>query len=276
MLLESVKHAGSSFVTLTYNPENVPHVGKLKRGRYFSCEFPQRQTVNKYDTQRWLKRLRIAIAPKKIRYFLVAEYGDTTFRPHYHLALFGLDAITAGSLSGKDGIVNTTWGLGNTYVGELTPASAAYIAGYVTKKMTKKDDGRLHGREPEFARMSLRPGIGAMSMSDVVAALNGNSIDYFTVTGSLDVPSSLSMSSRPMPLGRYLRRVLRKELGMSPDAPPEAVKEYALKMRVMLEDYAKATKNPAYSPVKSIIAMNEQKMLNIEAIALLKQGAKKL
>lgn len=252
-------------------------MGSSKRGRYLSCEFPQRQTLNKYDPQRWLKRLRIAVAPKKIRYFYVGEYGDTTFRPHYHVALFGLDAIAAGGLTGKDGVVNSTWGLGNTFVGSLTPASASYIAGYVTKKMTKKDDGRLNGREPEFARMSLRPGIGALSMSDVKDSVESCGIDYFGSTGSLDVPSKLNMGKSSLPLGRYLRRKLREQLGRSADAPEEAVKEYALQMRVLFEDYAKTKASPSWSSLgKLFVDMNKQKVLNLEAKVLLKEGVKKL
>lgn len=275
MLLESVKHAGSSFVTLTYSDENVPHVGKIKRRRFISSELPRRQTLDKYEIQRWIKRLRSAVAPQKIRFFLVGEYGDLTFRPHYHAAIFGLSPIQAGGLDGKSGIVQSTWSLGHTFCGQLTPDSAQYVAGYVTKKMTKKDDRRLCGRYPEFSRMSLRPGIGAAAIDDVSEVVS--SINYYpTLLADGDVPSSLVTGSRRLPIGRYLRRRLRKKLGGSGDAPLSAQRDYSLKMRVLLEDHAKTQETPSSSLANLFVDMNKQKVLNLEAKASLNTGDKKL
>lgn len=275
MMLESVKHAGSSFVTLTYNKETVPHVGEIKRGRFISCEIPPRQTLHHNDVQLWLKRLRFEIAPRKIRYFLVGEYGDVTQRPHYHVALFGLPAIEAGGINGQSGLVAKTWNHGHSFAGSLTPESAGYTAGYVTKKMTKKDDGRLNGRYPEYARMSLRPGIGAGAMSDVAAVLR-TPYAQMEIDATGDVPSCLHSGRKSMPLGRYLRRVLRKELGGNGDTPLEAQKNLALKMRVLLESYAKTQENPSFSLGQLFVDMNKQKVLNLEAKALILEGNKKI
>lgn len=229
LLMESVKAVGSCFVTLTYGQENMPEGASL---------------VPK-ECQDWLKRIRMAVDPVRLRYFLVGEYGDQTDRPHYHAALFGIDALGAGGDDGRGGVVRETWGKGHTFVGELTPESAGYVAGYVTKKMTKKDDGRLNGRFPEFARMSLRPGIGAGAMEDFAVALRSSAGDLF-VNENGDVPSSYRSGRSFMPLGRYLRRVLRKKLGGSGDAPSEAVKKYSLALRVLYESEA------ALSPEKSL------------------------
>lgn len=275
MMLESATHVGSSFVTITYNPENVPHVGKIKRGRFVSCELPRRQTLTKYDVQRFLKRLRQQVAPRKIRYFYVGEYGDVTQRPHYHLALFGLSALEAGGIDGKSGLVQSSWSMGNTFTGDLSPESAQYIAGYVTKKMTKSDDGRLYGRYPEFARMSLRPGIGAQAMYSVGRAIS-YCADNFPTTGILDVPTSLRNGPGSLQLGRYLRRVLRKELGGSGDTPPEAARALALEMRVLLESHAKTQETPSNSLAALFVDMNKQKVLNLEAKASILMGDKKL
>ena len=52
------------------------------------------------------------------------------------------------------------WPYGISSVGELTFESAAYVARYVTKKITgDRSDEHYRGREPEFITMSRRPGI---------------------------------------------------------------------------------------------------------------------
>lgn len=38
-----------------------------------------------------MKRLRKYLEPVKVRFFACGEYGDNTYRPHYHLILFGCD-----------------------------------------------------------------------------------------------------------------------------------------------------------------------------------------
>lgn len=62
------------------------------------------------------------------------------------------------------------WGHGHTHIGELNYASARYCSGYIFKKQhgdrakrhyqVVDSDGVCYPLEPEFARMSLRPGIG--------------------------------------------------------------------------------------------------------------------
>lgn len=248
MLLESVKHVGSCFVTLTYNQETLPGVSLVPK-----------------HTQNWLKRLRRAIEPVKVRYFLVGEYGDQTARPHYHAALFGLPVELAGGVDGRGGVVRDTWKLGHTFVGELTQESAAYIGGYVTKKMTKREDPRLYGRHPEFARMSLQPGIGALAMPEIAVLLSGSEWGIRELREVGDVPSALLHGKASKPLGRYLRRVLRKELGLPLDAPFDSYKKFAVEMRVLLEDHAKASPSTSWSLGKVFVDMNKQKVLNLLA-----------
>ena len=177
--LEAMKHERNSFVTLTYDDEHLPAGGTL---------VPR-------DFQLFIKRLRFCLSDVvPFRYYGVGEYGDTSWRPHYHAALFGVGPELAQ-------VVNKVWGLGHTMSGDLSLASAEYIAGYVTKKMTKKDDVRLQGRHPEFARMSLKPGIGADAMSDVGASLTG-ALERYSLS-PMDVPCSLRHGGKDLPLGRY-------------------------------------------------------------------------
>lgn len=81
--------------------------------------------------------------------------------------------------------------------------------------MTRADDPRLNGRHPEFCRMSLRPGIGAMSTVQLVQVAER----YGLFTDGGDVPTSLRHGRKLLPLGRYLRRRIRREMGLDENAP---------------------------------------------------------
>lgn len=187
IILEAKLHERNSFVTLTYDQAHYPESGSLSLGDY----------------QRFLKRLRKRVGA--FRYFIVGEYGTNTWRAHYHAALFGVGAEHAPA-------VQEAWSLGFTHCGDLTADSAQYIAGYVVKKLTRFDDPALAGRHPEFARMSLRPGIGAGFAERFAAGLNSEpGATSIGVTG--DVPATARTDGRHLPLGRYLRRKLREELG---------------------------------------------------------------
>lgn len=192
-----MKHSLSAFVTLTYDEANHPADGSL---------------VPKHLTD-WLKRLRLAVAPRRIRYYAVGEYGDQTWRPHYHVALFGVSPLEAE-------LFRSTWKMGHCLALPLTAQSCSYVAGYVTKKMTKPDDTRLQGRLPEFARMSLRPGIGAHSMEDVCNAITSSAAAAAAVALLGDVPTTLQSGRTSMPLGRYLSNRLRQAYGQT-TAPSE-------------------------------------------------------
>lgn len=232
-MLETLSSSDNAFVTLTYAEDQVPAGNTL---------IPQHCT-------NFLKRIRKAIAPRRIRYYLVGEYGDQTQRPHYHLALFNYPTCRFGrSQFRKLGssccvacdAIQTAWGHGLVLLGTLETHSAQYVAGYVTKKMTAKDDPRLEGRHPEFCRMSLRPGIGLNAMPLLAQTLQKFNLD----ASQADVPVSLRHGPKMLPLGRYLRRKLRTMIGKDEKAPLniEQIKE-------MLPVYlasVKDKKNPSY------------------------------
>jgi len=198
LLLEQRCHEFSCFPTLTYTDETLPVDGSLDPDH----------------TSLWLKRLRRRLGPTRpVRYYLIGEYGDETFRPHYHAALFGLSSL-------ENELLSRSWAMGGTLLGTLTAESAQYIAGYVTKKMTAKDDPRLLGRHPEFARMSLRPGIGALAVPVIADALNC-SAGAASIALDGDVPTALNHGRKKLPLGRYLRRKLREELGFATNGGQE-------------------------------------------------------
>lgn len=217
LLLEALDAKGASFVTLTYADDKIT-------------------SLDPEHLQSFLKRFRSAISPVKVRFYAVGEYGDKTGRPHYHLALYGWGPCSFGrsrysKLNSTCCVVCETiraaWGHGHIYLGELEIKSAMYIAGYMIKKMTRTDDPRLNGRAPEFARMSLRPGIGAWAMDEVAHGL----LTYKLDEKLADVPTSLRHGVKLMPLGRYLRRRLRERIGRDPGCPNAVLEEMAQEMR---------------------------------------------
>ena len=162
MMHEAKLHEENCFLTLTYSDEHLPENGSLDRGA-----FP-----------RFMKRLRKSGV--QARYFHCGEYGAQSGRPHYHACLFGhsfLDdrkkwAERSGLPVWRSPELERLWPYGNSEIGSLTFESAAYVARYVTKKVTGQaaEDhyerlnpltGELVQLEPEFATMSRRPGIGA-------------------------------------------------------------------------------------------------------------------
>lgn len=195
LLHEKKQHKVSSFVTLTYDQEHLPHVG----------------TLVPTDLQLFHKRLHNRLLDARgygIRYFGCGEYGDLNKRPHYHSILFGVGFPDKKLYSRNDrgepifssAYLDEVWGMGAAKVGDVTFESAAYVARYCVKKVdgAKRDaghyavydsDGVIHEREPEFAHMSRRPGIGA---------------GYFAKYGSeLMTHDSIVIDGREVPSIRY-------------------------------------------------------------------------
>lgn len=266
-MLEANEKEDNCFVTLTYADEHLPRT------------IDGKETLEPKHLQDWLKRFRAAISPDKVRYFAVGEYGDRTWRPHYHLALFGWPQCRHGfsrytdtrkSCCSSCDIIRDSWGLGHIAIGSLETSSAQYIAGYVTKKMTFNDDPRLEGRHPEFSRMSLRPGIGAFFMHDVASELLKLDLEQTQA----DVPSALRHGSRQLPLGRYLRRRLRLLTGKEVDAPETEKIKYQEEMRPLLEAAKTDSENPSLK--SQILKKNKQAVLNMTARNALKGKKDKL
>lgn len=268
IMLESYMHTASSFVTLTYDDAHLP----------------ENETLVPDDVQLWLKRLRKAYkAP--LRYFLVGEYGDLSQRPHYHLALFGLACLTPFDYVGPARfkcacpnclLVRKTWKKGRTQIDRLEPDSAHYIAGYVTKKMTSKEDSRLKGRYPEFSRQSNRPGIGAPALPVIIDSLTTDSGALFLLENK-DVPMQFRMEKQKMPLGRYLRQQLRKAYGFTPKknifgqesypSPSYKIQEYSMQMCQLYTDTVQASPPETRKTLglkQVLLLKNKQKILNLE------------
>lgn len=255
ILLESQLHSDNAFVTLTYAEDHLPAGASLV----------------KRDYQLFLKSLRKHHHPGRLRFFAVGEYGDEGGRPHYHLALFGYPSCLHGStkrnIRGAPDPSNCCpvcrtlhriWERGLIDCGSVTHQSAAYISGYVTKKMTHRHHPWLKGRDPEFASMSLKPGIGYGFMHEVASTLL--QYDYL---GEGDVPVTLSHGKTQRLLGRYLRKSLRRMIGRDEKAPRNVEKE-----REMLDLYVASLKNPEFVSIKTVLTeMDAGRVASMEARA---------
>ncbi|WNK12551.1 MAG: replication initiator protein [Microvirus sp.] len=164
---ESKMHAQNTFLTLTYNRENLPLVGTLVPAHL----------------QGFHKRLHNRLLDARgvgIRYYGVGEYGDISRRPHYHSIVFGFDfpdklmwnENSKGEKLYTSKLLDEIWGFGDCKIAAVSYASAFYVARYCCKKVDGKQreaghyevydaDGVIHERVPEFAHMSRRPGIGS-------------------------------------------------------------------------------------------------------------------
>lgn len=168
MLLELPYCDKSCFITLTYSDEFVPTSEYVDLNGTFCTSL----TLRKRDFQLFMKRLRKHFPEFSIRFFAAGEYGDTTFRPHYHAVLFGVDfddkVFFKKSREKFNYYISDTlsrlWGKGHALLTDVSWETCAYTARYVTKKHKGKDKDfyDFFNIEPEFALMSRKPGLGRL------------------------------------------------------------------------------------------------------------------
>lgn len=156
-------HRYNSFITLTYSPKHLPADGSLDKSHF----------------QKFMKRLRLDVAPRRIRYYHCGEYGDNEGstelgRPHYHAAIFNWDfpdktvwRQSRDNQCYRSKQLEKLWPYGQSEIGTLTTQSAAYIARYIMKKINGRQQDNYYLdiktgaiRLPPYTTMSSRPGIG--------------------------------------------------------------------------------------------------------------------
>lgn len=209
----------NAFVTLTYDDDHLPDFG-----------------VSTSEHQSFMKNLRTQWHDATgcfFRFYMCGEYGEKTFRPHYHYALFNFPTCCGRGPTwrGKRFIpctcnvcmfVSRVWGKGHVFIGNLEHNSAQYVAGYVTKKLTKKDDPRLKfelfdpstgeikivSYNPEFSLMSRNPGLGAGAVDGI--------IKRWQESGLESLPNGIRVRDRFLPLGRYMKGKMNDILQETP------------------------------------------------------------
>lgn len=179
---EASTYDRNCFVTLTFADEHLPRdrsvcVTHLQK---FMKDLRMHYTIRDIS---WKKGQHGPRHSPRIRFYACGEYGELYQRPHYHLCLFNHDfedkyywAANRGNPIYRSPTLEKLWALGNATIGKVSFESAAYVARYVTKKITGKNarerytlvdptTGEIHERNPEFSVMSRRPGIGASWLS---------------------------------------------------------------------------------------------------------------
>jgi hypothetical protein len=116
-----------TFLTLTYNDENLP----------------ANESLVKEHLQLFIKRLRKFIEPTKIKYYGCGEYGDQSNRPHYHLIVIGWmpELTNCYRPDGRHVVsrdIERLWRYGHNTVGTVTKDSIQYVVGYIRKKLYGK------------------------------------------------------------------------------------------------------------------------------------------
>ncbi len=120
----------ASFITLTYNDENLP----------------KDKGLNPQDLTNFWKRLRFNLSDHyggkyPIKYYACGEYGSRTMRPHYHAIVFGLDNYNDEHRK----ILTESWNKCDPFLfaknrkdSAMLPVcreDIAYVCGYVQKKL---------------------------------------------------------------------------------------------------------------------------------------------
>lgn len=160
LLYEGKKHYGSKFVTLTYNNGHL----------IWDKGSPQLSKPNKNgnsDLQKWFKRVRKA--GYKFRYYAVGEYGSQTYRPHYHVLVFGdvPEQVLQKAWSYQNKSTKKYNAIGHVHCGQVTQQSVMYCLGYIVNGKGWK---MRHKRVAPFTIMSRRPGLGSNYLTKAMIA----------------------------------------------------------------------------------------------------------
>lgn len=146
MLEEDKVSKQGNFVTLTYNTSNVP------------ISPHGLMTLDYTDVQLYLKRLRKAVFPARIKFYCAGEYGTQNRRPHYHIIFLSSEPFETKHFF-------ECWNKGDVHIGKVSGESIAYCVKYIDKGKSVPEHSR-DDRKPEFSRMS--QGLGKSFLTDEV------------------------------------------------------------------------------------------------------------
>lgn len=156
------------FVTLTYRDTCLPEPRIFDGKPIFD--------VSKDDVRLYHYRLRkaLGIKSKKLKYFLVSEYGPNPengwlYRPHYHVIYFNL-------AKEDEYLIQDCWKKGFVEIGPITEGRVRYVSGYCTEKLFVPT-----GAAPSFTFIS--NGIGQDYVSSVGSKFNDSKRAFVPMFG---------------------------------------------------------------------------------------------
>lgn len=161
----------------------VPYADGTRDRPSVACQEGRGESLSIRDHQlfmkRLLRRLRDEGPIRPVRFMMCGEYGEKLGRPHYHYILFGYDfpdkyyykKSRTGHKLYRSSFLESVWPHGHADIGECNFETIAYVARYVTKKITGEEgdnhyrrtlpNGTNYWLQPEFNAMSRNPGIGS-------------------------------------------------------------------------------------------------------------------
>lgn len=145
-MYEASLYKDNCFLTLTFDDKNLNPKGSLVKS----------------DFQKFMKRLRKKFPEPRIKFYHCGEYGEKFSRPHHHACLFNFNFPDRTIFKQKNGnnlyrskILEDLWPFGYATIGDVTFDSAAYVAGYIQKKINgAMAPDHYQGRVPEYNTMS--------------------------------------------------------------------------------------------------------------------------
>lgn len=175
LLYELDKWDTASFVTLTYNDDNLPSDNSL-------CPEHLKQFHESL-------RYRLRDSGRKFKYYSVGEYGDSNHRPHYHCILFGLNPnpydinndrqLIADSWKRCDDFI-WKWKNRHNAIDYVNRRDISYVTGYFQKKLTGNLAVDEYGDKVRpFQRSSTKLGLDYL----FAHADNIKSLGYLTLNG---------------------------------------------------------------------------------------------
>lgn len=258
LLMESLYHEQSYFLTLTYDNDHAHFVDFVnpRTGQFFSASTKHQATLDKRDVQLFMKRLRKMFSDQSVRFYAAGEYGGQTFRPHYHLILFGLclnsgDFVPMGkSETGDQYFVHPCfselWPLGFHSIEPANEYTFKYVASYVTKKLGVHPNKYYldQGLEPPFSLMSRKPGIGAQYLIDHPDICDNDRIVIGTSRGSYEFcpPKYFKRQYKEIFPDRY-----QSHVDVSSKASADRIEAFELKTGLTYTEYLKVPEKVAES-----------------------------
>ena len=171
---------GNCFITLTYRDREECTKDQREKGQFI----PQDWSLKKEHFQKFMKRLR-KNRTRSLKYYHCGEYGSISpngldvkvdpfhnvGRPHYHAILMNCSFGDLEPYATQEGVVRYTspeleqlWGYGFVDVGEVTYQSAAYVSGYIMKKINGVNAKEHYERITEYGEIqSIQPEYSTMS-----------------------------------------------------------------------------------------------------------------